>query len=64
MNADVLEEQRELVASVEAAGWEVTETELSTYQSPWEDDAPEAAVTITAKKAFPEDDGSSQFRLG
>ena len=64
MHEEVLEEQRELVESVEAAGWEVTETELSTYESPWvEEDDPEATVTITARKVFAEEDDDSEFRV-
>lgn len=71
MREDVLEDQRDLVRSVEAAGWEVTETELSTYESPWEDeDAPEATVVITARRTYADDeedaddgDEGSRFRV-
>lgn len=59
MREDALEEQRDLVDLIESAGWAVTETDLSLYESPWEDtNDPEATVTITARKAFSaEDDG-------
>lgn len=67
MRDDVLDEQRELVEAIEAAGWEVTETEISVYESPWVDeDDPEATVTITARKPFVDDDGDdddSPFRV-
>jgi len=54
MNDDALDEQRELVSLLEDAGWDVTEAEISVYESPWEEtDAPEATVTITARKSFP-----------
>ena len=57
MRGDVLDEQRNLVDLIDREGWEVTETDLSVYESPWEEtDAPEATVTITARKTFPEDD--------
>lgn len=70
MNDDVLDEQRELVSLLEDAGWDVTETELSVYESPWEDDdSPEATVTLTARKLLgddegPADDDESEFRIG
>ncbi|WP_135822774.1 hypothetical protein [Halostella litorea] len=70
MNDDVLDEQRELVSLLEDAGWDVTETELSVYESPWEnDDSPEATVTLTARKLLGDDDGedgddASEFRIG
>jgi hypothetical protein len=54
MDEDILDEQRELVSALSALGWEVTEAEVSVYQSPWEEDTPEATVTLTASKAFPE----------
>jgi hypothetical protein len=70
MNDDVLDEQRELVSLLEDAGWEVTETELSVYESPWEnDDSPEATVTLTARKLLDDGDGDtegddeSEFRI-
>jgi len=76
MNDDVLDEQRELVSLLEDAGWDVTETELSVYESPWaDDDSPEATVTLTARKLLDDgddgddldegdaDDGTSEFRI-
>lgn len=64
MDAAILEAHRDLVETVDAAGWEVTETDLSVYQSPWiEGDDPEAQITITARKPFGDDDGTSEFRL-
>lgn len=65
MEDEILEGQHDLVAQVEAAGWDVTETELSVYESPWmDDDVPEATVTITARKPFPSsDDEDSPFRV-
>jgi len=66
MHEDVLEEQRDLIEQVQDAGWEVTESELSVYESPWEDAGePEATVTITARKVFPEaEDGEDNpFRV-
>ena len=69
MNDDALDEQRELVSLLEDAGWDVTEAEISVYESPWkDDDSPEATVTLTARKLFEEDDdsddGVSEFRTG
>jgi hypothetical protein len=71
MNDDALDEQRELVSLLEDAGWDVTEAEISIYESPWEDDdSPEATVTLTARKLFEEDGGDddgddvSEFRIG
>ena len=53
MRDDVLDEQRELVAVLEEHGWDVTETDVSVYESPWEgEDAPEATLTLTARKPF------------
>ena len=69
MDDDVLDEQRELVRLLEEAGWDVTEAEISVYDSPWEDEnAPEATVTLTARKLLgddddDEDDGGSRFRV-
>lgn len=66
MDDIVLEDQRELVSLLEDAGWDVTDAELSVYESPWEeDDSPEATVTLTARKRYPEDDESdrSEFRI-
>ncbi|MFP9192859.1 hypothetical protein [Natronosalvus vescus] len=59
MDREMLDDQRELVALIEDAGWEVTGLELSAYDSPWVDeDAPEAEVTITARKPY--DDGTEE----
>jgi hypothetical protein len=69
MRDDVLDEQRELVAVLEEHGWDVTESEVSVYDSPWEDeDAPEATLTLTARKVFGEDgdgdgDDDNPFRV-
>ncbi|WP_435358752.1 hypothetical protein [Haloarchaeobius sp. DFWS5] len=58
MDDEILEHQRELVRLLEEHGWDVTETELSVYESPWEDDdTPEASVTLSARKMFPKEDG-------
>ncbi len=58
MREDALDEQRALVDLVEREGWDVTETDISVYESPWEEtDAPEATVTITARKTFPGEGG-------
>ncbi|WP_256299640.1 hypothetical protein [Haloarchaeobius salinus] len=55
MDDEILDEQRELVRVLEAHGWDVTESELSVYESPWEDDdTPEATITLTARRQFPE----------
>lgn len=56
MDEEVLDDQRALIDRIADEGWTVTDAELSVYQSPWEDDTPEATVTITARKAFPESD--------
>ncbi|UTF55136.1 hypothetical protein [Natronosalvus rutilus] len=57
MDRDMLDDQRELVDLIEDAGWEVTGIELSSYDSPWVDeDAPEAEVTITARKPYVDGD--------
>ncbi|MFD1645738.1 hypothetical protein [Haloarchaeobius litoreus] len=54
MDDEILDEQRELVRVLEAHGWDVTESELSVYESPWEDDdTPEATITLTARRQFP-----------
>ncbi|ELZ20020.1 hypothetical protein [Natrinema limicola] len=53
MDEDMLTDQRQLVELIEAEGWEVTDLELSAYDSPWADeDDPEATVTITARKPY------------
>jgi len=61
---DALDEQRDLVGLIESAGWDVTEADLSLYESPWEDTSdPEATVTITARKVFSaEDDAGGDGR--
>jgi len=69
MDEDMLADQRRLVELVEAEGWEVTDLELSAYDSPWSDeDEPEATVTITARKPYESDDDADEddenpFRL-
>ena len=67
MHDDILEEQHALVDRIEEAGWAVTETELSVYESPWEEGHdPEATVVITARKPFPvedEDGDESPYRV-
>lgn len=65
MHEDILDAQRDLVERIEDAGWDVTEAELSVYESPWEEsDDPEATVTLTARKPFPDDDDDgSPFRV-
>lgn len=65
MKDEILDEQRDLVDRIEAEGWAVTETELSVYESPWEEeDDPEATVVITARKPFPsDDDRDSPYRV-
>ncbi|MFD1562410.1 hypothetical protein ACFR99_02340 [Haloarchaeobius amylolyticus] len=70
MDDDMLTDQRRLVELIEAEGWEVTDLELSAYDSPWADeDDPEATVTVTARKPYEsesaEDDGDDEnpFRL-
>ncbi len=53
MDKAMLEDQRTLVAMIEAEGWEVTGAELTSYDSPWTDeDAPEAEITLTARKPY------------
>ena len=66
MDDEVLDEQRELIERIAEEGWTVTDAELSVYESPWEDeDAPEATVTITARKAFPDaEDAEPRAREG
>lgn len=67
MEEEILDAQRELIETVTAAGWEITETELSVYESPWEDTHdPEATITLTARRPFPEtdeDDEDSPYRV-
>ncbi|RKD94942.1 hypothetical protein [Halopiger aswanensis] len=57
MDEDMLADQRRLVELVESEGWDVTDLEISAYDSPWADeDDPEATVTITARKPYESDD--------
>ncbi|NUB92817.1 hypothetical protein HTZ84_02900 [Haloterrigena sp. SYSU A558-1] len=57
MDEDMLEDQRRLVELIEEEGWDVTDLEISAYDSPWADeDDPEATVTITARKPYENDD--------
>ena len=58
MDEDMLEDQRRLVELIEAEGWDVTDLEISAYDSPWADeDDPEATVTITARKPYESEEG-------
>lgn len=68
MDDDMLADQRRLVELVEAEGWDVTDLEISAYDSPWtDDDNPEATVTITARKPYEseadDEDDDNPFRL-
>ena len=68
MDDEMLADQRRLVELVEAEGWEVTDVELTAYDSPWaEENEPEASVTITARKPYESEsadgDDESPFRL-
>ena len=69
MDDDMLEDQRRLVELIEDDGWDVTDAELTAYDSPWSDeDDPEATVTITARKRYGDGDGDGDgddnpFRL-
>lgn len=68
MESAMLSDQRELVELIEAEGWEVTDVELTAYESPWADeDDPEASVTISATKPYAseedEDGDDSQFKI-
>ncbi|MFC6718842.1 hypothetical protein ACFQGT_14845 [Natrialbaceae archaeon GCM10025810] len=68
MDDDMLADQRRLVALLEEEGWDVTDVELSAYDSPWEDEkVPEATVTITARRPYGEEgddeDDENPFRL-
>ncbi|AEH35389.1 hypothetical protein [Halopiger xanaduensis] len=57
MDEDMLADQRRLVELVENEGWDVTDLEISAYDSPWADeDDPEATVTITARKPYVSDE--------
>ncbi|ELY55232.1 MULTISPECIES: hypothetical protein [Natronococcus] len=66
MDREMLADQQRLVELVEEEGWDVTDLEISAYDSPWSDeDDPEATVTITARKPYEsEDDGSDSDRDG
>lgn len=65
MDDEMLDDQRELVALLESVGWDVTDVEMTVYESPWEDDdAPEASITLSARKRYPEDeDDGSPYRV-
>ncbi|MFC3958456.1 hypothetical protein [Halovivax cerinus] len=68
MEDEMLADGRTLVELIEAEGWEVTDLELTAYESPWADeDDPEASVTISARKPYvdedDEDDEDSPFKL-
>lgn len=53
MDDEMLADQRRLVELIEAEGWEVTDVELTAYESPWSDERePEASVTISARKPY------------
>jgi hypothetical protein len=57
MDQEMLDDQRRLVELIEAEGWDVTDLEISAYDSPWADeDDPEATVTITARKPYTGED--------
>ncbi|NKE36030.1 hypothetical protein GWG54_09385 [Natronococcus sp. JC468] len=58
MDREMLADQQRLVELLENEGWDVTDLELSAYDSPWADeDDPEATVTITARKPYEREDG-------
>ncbi|AFZ73854.1 hypothetical protein [Natronobacterium gregoryi] len=60
MDDEMLDDQRRLVELIEAEGWDVTDLEMSAYDSPWADeDEPEATVTITARKPYESENGDS-----
>ncbi|SDR08220.1 hypothetical protein [Natronobacterium texcoconense] len=70
MDDEMLDDQRRLVELIEEEGWDVTDLEISAYDSPWADeDDPEATVTITARKPYESDgeegdgDDESPFRV-
>ncbi|WP_121740799.1 hypothetical protein [Natronorubrum halophilum] len=57
MDEDMLDDQRRLVELIEEEGWDITDLEISAYDSPWADeDTPEATVTITARKPYESED--------
>ncbi|WP_306059532.1 hypothetical protein [Natronococcus wangiae] len=63
MDREMLADQRRLVELVEAEGWDVTDLEISAYDSPWADeDDPEATVTITARKPYESDEEDEDER--
>jgi len=75
MEDEMLTDGRTLVELIEAEGWEVTDLELTAYESPWADeDDPEASVTISARKPYTEEnvdgedgtasDDDSPFKIG
>ena len=66
MDREMLADQQRLVELVEEEGWDVTDLEISAYDSPWSDeDDPEATVTITARKPYEsKDDGGDSDRDG
>ena len=67
MDPDMLDDQRRLVELVAAEGWEITDLELTAYDSPWSDENdPEASVTITARKRYDpgDEDEESPFKVG
>ncbi len=58
MDREMLADQQRLVELVEEEGWDVTDLEISAYDSPWSDeDDPEATVTITARKPYESEGG-------
>ncbi len=67
MDDEMLTDQKRLVRLVEEEGWEITDLELSAYDSPWADENdPEATVTITARKGYQsadDEDDENQFRV-
>lgn len=61
MEDEMLTDGRTLVELIESEGWEVTDLELTAYESPWADeDDPEASVTISARKPYAEGNGDSE----
>ena len=67
MDPEMLADQRRLVELVAAEGWEITDVELTAYDSPWSDENdPEASVTITARKRYDPDgeDEENPFKVG
>jgi len=67
MDPEMLADQRRLVELVAAEGWEITDVELTAYDSPWSDENdPEASVTITARKRYDPDDEDEEnpFKVG